>query len=72
MCSELVNVAGAIDGTHIKIIASRENALDHFSRCQQHDFIIQAVVDGGGASLSMQCVVFRGVLTMLEYYEIAN
>ena len=38
--SELVNVAGAIDGTHIKIIAPRENALDYFSRYQQHDFII--------------------------------
>ena len=25
-----------------------------------------------GASLSMQCVVFQGVLTMLECYEIAN
>ena len=42
--SELVNVAGAIDGTHIKIIAPRENALDYFSRYQQHDFIIQEVV----------------------------
>ena len=41
--SELVNVAGAINGTHIKIIAPRENALDYFSRYQQHDFIIQAV-----------------------------
>ena len=25
-----------------------------------------------GASLSIQCVVFQGVLTMLECYEIAN
>ena len=53
--SELVNVAGAIDGTHIKIIAPRENALDHFSRCQQHDFIIQAVVDGGGKFIDAVC-----------------
>ena len=51
----MVNVAGAIDGTHIKIIASRENALDHFSRCQQHDFIIQAVVDGGGKFIDAVC-----------------
>ena len=36
--SELVNVAGAIDGTQ-KIIAPRENALDYFSRYQQYDFI---------------------------------
>ena len=27
--SELVNVAGAIDGTHIKIKASNENAVDY-------------------------------------------
>ena len=55
---------------HIKIIAPRENALDYFSRYQQHDFIIQAVVEGRGKF--MQCVVFRGVLMMLECYEIAN
>ena len=53
--SELVNVAGAIDGTHIKIIAPRENALDHFSRCQQHDFIIQPVVDGEGKFIDAVC-----------------
>ena len=53
--SELVNVAGAIDGTHIKIIAPRENALDYFSRYQQHDFIIQAVVDGRGKFIDAVC-----------------
>ena len=46
--SELVNVAGAIDGTHIQIIAPRENAVDYFSRYQQHDMIVQGVVDGRG------------------------
>ena len=54
-CSELVNVAGAIDGTHIKIIAPRENALDYFSRYQQHDFIIQAVVEGRGKFIDAVC-----------------
>ena len=52
--SELVNVAGAIDG-HIKIIAPQENALDSFSRYQQHDFIIQAVVDGRGKFIDAVC-----------------
>ena len=53
--SELVNVAGAIDETHTKIIAPRENALDYFSRYQQHDFIIQAVVDGRGKFIDVVC-----------------
>lgn len=46
--SELVNVAGAIDGTHITIVAPKENAVDYFSRYQQHDIIVQGVVDGRG------------------------
>ena len=46
--SELPNVAGAIDGTHIPIIAPREDAVDYFSRYQQHDMIVQGVVDGTG------------------------
>ena len=53
--SELVNVAGAIDGTHIKTIAPRENAFDYFSRYQQHDFIIQVVVDGRGKFIDAVC-----------------
>ena len=53
--SELVHVAGAIDGTHIKIVAPRENALDYFSRYQQHDFIIQAVVEGRGKFIDAVC-----------------
>lgn len=53
--SELVNVAGAIDGTHIKIITPRENALDYFSRYQQHDFIIKAVGDGRGKFIDAVC-----------------
>ena len=53
--SELVNVAGAIDWTHIKIIAPRQNALDYFSRYQQQDFIIQAVMDGRGKFINAVC-----------------
>ena len=53
--SELVNFAGTIDGTHIKVISPRENALDYFSRYQQHDFIIEAVVDGRGKFIDAVC-----------------
>ena len=38
--SELPNVVGAIDGTHIPIIAPRVDAVEYFSRYQQHDMII--------------------------------
>ena len=46
--SELPNVVGAIDGTHIPIIAPRIDAVDYFSRYQQHDMIVQGVVNGTG------------------------
>ena len=42
------NVAGAIDGTYIPIIAHREDTVDYFSRYQQHDMIVQGAVDGTG------------------------
>ena len=35
--SELPNVVGAIDGTHIRINAPRNSAVDYFSRYQSHD-----------------------------------
>ena len=44
--SRLPNIVGAIDGTHIRINAPRESAVDYFSRYQQYDFGIQAVADG--------------------------
>lgn len=44
--SMLPNIAGAIDGSHIKIRAPRESAVDYFSRYQQHDVVVQAVVNG--------------------------
>ena len=49
--SRLPNIVGAIDGTHIKIVAPRDSAVDYFSRNQLHDFIIQAVADGKGLFL---------------------
>ena len=49
--SRLLNIVGAIDGTHIKVISPRDSAVDYFSRNQQHDFIIQAVADGKGLFL---------------------
>ena len=44
--SMLPNIAGAIDGSHIKIRAPRESAVDYFSRYQEHDVVVQAVVNG--------------------------
>lgn len=39
-------MAGAIDGTHIKIRAPRESAVNYFSRYQQHDVAVQGIVKG--------------------------
>ena len=36
---------GAIDGSHIPIIAPAENALDYYNRKGFHSVILQAVVD---------------------------
>lgn len=43
--SELPNIVGAIDGSHVTIKAPKDSAGDYFSRYQQHDFIIQVVVN---------------------------
>ena len=37
--------AGAIDGTHIPIIVSKDNPLDYWNRKQLHSIVNQAVVD---------------------------
>ena len=42
--SDLPNIVGAIDGSHV-IAAPPDSAVDYFSRSQQHDFIVQAIVD---------------------------
>ena len=44
--TDLPNVVGAIDGTHIKIKTPTESGPDYFSRLQQHDVVVQAVADG--------------------------
>ena len=44
--SNLLNIAGAIDGTHIKIKAPKESAVDYFSWYQQQDVAAQGIVDG--------------------------
>ena len=44
--SDLPNVAGAIDGTHIEIKAPLESAVDYFIRYHQYDVIVQGVVNG--------------------------
>ena len=44
--SNLPNVVGAIDDSHIRIEAPDNSAPDFLSWYQQHDFIIQAIVDG--------------------------
>ena len=37
--------AGAIDGTHIPIIAPKENRIDYVNRKGYHSVVMQAVVD---------------------------
>ena len=44
--SALPSVVGAIDGTHVKIKTPVENRPDCFSRYQDHDIVVQGVVDG--------------------------
>ena len=44
--SDLPNITGAIDGTHIEIKAPVKSAVDCFSRYHQYDFVVQGVVNG--------------------------
>ena len=44
-----------IDGSHVRIKAPNKSALDCFSRYQQHDFIIQAIVDGRKIFIDFAC-----------------
>ena len=44
--TDLPNVVGAINGTHVKIKTPKESGPDYFSRLQQHDVVVQAVADG--------------------------
>ena len=38
-------LSALLTGTHIRIEAPKDSAVDYFSRYQQHDFVVQAVVD---------------------------
>lgn len=51
--SNLPNIVGAIDETHIHLKVPKDTAVDYFSRYQQHDFVIQVihVADGKGLFL---------------------
>lgn len=44
--SDLPNIAGAIDGTHIKIKRPRQSGHDYFSRYHQYDVVTQGIVNG--------------------------
>lgn len=53
--SDLPNIVSAIDGSHVRIKAPPDSAADYFSRYQQHDFIIQAVVNGNQIFMDFTC-----------------
>ena len=53
--TDLPNVVGAIDGSHVRIKAPVDSAPDYFSRYQQHDFIIQAIVNGKKIFIDFAC-----------------
>ena len=44
--TDIPNVVGAIDGTHIKIKKPKEGGANYFSRYQQYDVVVQGVVNG--------------------------
>ncbi|XP_061565182.1 uncharacterized protein LOC133419782 [Cololabis saira] len=50
---------GAIDGSHLPIIAPEEHARDYYNRKGWHSVILQAVVDGKGLFWDV-CVGFAG------------
>ena len=46
MFFDLPNFVVAIDGSHIRIAVPPYTAVDYFTYYQQHNFIVQAIVDG--------------------------
>ncbi|XP_028516196.1 protein ALP1-like [Exaiptasia diaphana] len=44
--TDIPNVVGAIDGTHIRIKKTNDSGPDYFSRYQQYDVVVQGVVNG--------------------------
>ena len=53
--TNLPNIVGAIDGSHVRIKAPNKSAPDCFSIYQQRDFIIQAIVDGRKIFIDFAC-----------------
>ena len=51
--SNLPNIDGAVDGTHIKIKAPKDSAVNYFSRYQQHNVVVQGVVNGKRAFMDV-------------------
>ena len=71
--SELPNIVGAIDGSHVKIKAPKDSAVDYFSRYQQHDFIIQAVVNETAQGYSLvNCSPAKSFHKSLEMMKESN
>ena len=61
-------VVGAIDGTHMKIKASKESAVDYYSHYQQHDVVLQGVVNGWRLFIDV-ATAFQGICMTQEYVE---
>ena len=66
--SVLQNIVSAIDGSHVRSKAPPDSAADYFSRHQQHDFIVQAVVNGTKFS-QISLVDILEVCTMLMFWD---
>ena len=66
--SELPNTVGTIDGFYVQ-----DSAVDWFSRYQQHDFLIQALVNGKKLFLTqILLVVFLEACMTSEFYVAAQ
>lgn len=53
--TNLPNIVGAIEGSHVRVKAPMDSAPDYFSRYQQHDFMIQAIVNGKKVFIDFAC-----------------
>ena len=48
-----INIAGAVDGTHVPIKAPKTNHKDYFNRKHFYSYVLQDVVDSTGLFLSV-------------------
>lgn len=65
--SALPNIVGAIDGSHVRIKTPSDSGADYFNRYLQHNFIIQAVINGKKKCSLISLADFPAVCTMLAY-----